>query len=142
MTANPPPGPEDYHGIRIAAGENLAERFPQAAVRARLYRLEDDGAADLAHRKRDTKDRIATRRMLITKIEERQAGESRFPPLPQEDADRFIAVHREAISRLEVQKADVGPAVNIVAPMTRRVAREDRRRGRKTQTTPAERHDP
>lgn len=134
MTVNPPPGPEDYFGIRIAAGERLAERFPQAAVRARLYRLEDDGAADLAHRKRATKDRIATRRMLIEKIEQRQAGESRFPPLPQEDADRFIAAHREAIRRLEEQKADVGPAVNIIAPMTRRVAREDRRRA-KTKST-------
>jgi hypothetical protein len=135
MTVNPPPGPEDYFGIRIAPGEQLAERFPQAAVRARLYRLEDDGAADLAHRKRDTKDRIATRRMLIAKIEERQAGKSRFPPLPKEDADRFIAAHREVIRRLEEQKAEAGPAVNIIAPMTRRVAREDRRRTRKTKTT-------
>lgn len=135
MTVNPPPGPDDYYGIRIAAGENLAERFPQAAVRARLYRLEDDGAADLAHRKRDTKDRIATRRMLIEKIEQRQAGESRFPPLPQEDADRFIAAHREVIRKLEEQKAGVRPAVNIIAPMTRRVAREDRRRARKAETT-------
>jgi hypothetical protein len=135
MTVNPPPGPDDYYGIRIAAGENLAERFPQAAVRARLYRLEDGGAADLAHRKRDTKDRIATRRMLIEKIEQRQAGESRFPPLPQEDADRFIAAHREVIRKLEEQKAGVRPAVNIIAPMTRRVAREDRRRARKAETT-------
>jgi hypothetical protein len=135
VTVNPLPGPDDYYGIRIAAGENLAERFPQAAVRARLYRLEDDGAADLAHRKRDTKDRIATRRMLIEKIEQRQAGESRFPPLPQEDADRFIAAHREVIRKLEEQKAGVRPAVNIIAPMTRRVAREDRRRARKAGTT-------
>lgn len=135
MAVNPPSGPDDYFGIRIAAGENLAERFPQAAVRARLYRLEDDGAADLAHRKRDTKDRIATRRMLIEKIEQRQAGESRFPPLPQEDADRFIAAHLEVIRKLEEQKADVRPAVNIIAPMTRRVAREDRRRARKAETT-------
>jgi hypothetical protein len=132
MAVNPPSGSEDYFGIRIAPGEQLAERFPQAAVRARLYRLEDDGAADLAHRKRAIKDRIATRRMLIAKIEERQAGQSRFPPLPQEDAERFIAAHRDAIRRLEEQKADLGPASPVIAPMTRRVAREDRRRARKT----------
>lgn len=132
MAAEPRPGSEDYFGIRIEPGEQLAERFPQAAVRARLYRLEDDGASDLARRKRSVKDSIASRKDAIARIEARQAGETNLPPRPQEEADRFIAGHQEAIRKLETKKPDVGPAVNIIAPMARRVAREDRRRARKS----------
>jgi hypothetical protein len=77
------------------------------------------------------KDSIASRKELIAQIEKRQAGETSLPPRPQEEADRFIAGHQEAIRKLEAKKPDVGPAVNIIAPMTRRVAREDRRRDRK-----------
>jgi small-conductance mechanosensitive channel len=132
MTASPSrDNNEDYFGIRISPGEQLAERYPQAAVRARLYRLEDDGASDLARRKRSIKESIATRRDTITRIEERQAGKTNLPPRPQEQADQFIAAHREAIRKLEERLADVAPAANIIAPMTRRVAREDRRRARK-----------
>ncbi|ACL42238.1 hypothetical protein Achl_4287 (plasmid) [Pseudarthrobacter chlorophenolicus A6] len=131
MTAKPRPGSEDYFGIRIAPGEQLAERFPQVAVRARLYRLEDDGASDLARRKRSVKDSIASRKDIIARIRKRQAGKTNLPPRPQEEADRTIAAHQEAIRRLEAKKPDVAPAVNIVAPVARRVAREDRRRAKK-----------
>lgn len=126
------PGPINHFGIHIDEDEPLAERFPQAAVRARLYRLEDDGAADLAHRKRAAKDSIATRRELIRRIQDRQAGLTGHEPMPREQADRFIAGHLEAIRKLEEAKPEIGPAVNIIAPMTRRVAREDRRRTRKS----------
>ncbi|WP_422759186.1 hypothetical protein [Paenarthrobacter sp. C1] len=124
--------PMNRFGIHIDEDEPLAERFPQAAVRARLYRLEDDGAADLAHRKRASKDSIATRRELIQRIQ--AAGLTKHEPMPQEQADRFIAGHLEAIKKLEEAKPEIGPGVNIIAPMTRRVAREDRRRTRKSKT--------
>lgn len=119
-----------YDGLR-ASGENLADRVKQASRRARLYGLEDDGASDLAQRKRSAKDSIANRRYLIQRIEERQAGLTSLPPRPQDEADRFIAAHLEAIKKLEDAKPEIGPAVNILAPMTRRVAREDRRRSRR-----------
>lgn len=135
MSTNPPPGPDDYYGIRIAAGENLAGRFPQAAVRARLYRLEDDGASDLAHRKRSLRESIASRKMVIFRIEQRQAGATDLLPRPQEEADRFIAGHREAIRELKEKLAALGTAAPVIAPMTRRVAREDRRRARKMKST-------
>ncbi|QOD06018.1 hypothetical protein [Pseudarthrobacter sp. BIM B-2242] len=120
-----------YDNLR-ASGENLADRVKQASRRARLYDLEDDGASDLAQRKRSAKDSIATRRYLIKRIEDRQAGRANLPPRPQEEADNFIAAHLEAIKRLEEAKPEIGPAVNVLAPMTRRVAREDRRRSRRT----------
>ncbi|MET4143884.1 hypothetical protein [Arthrobacter sp. UYCo732] len=130
MTENPS-GPDDYYGIRIAAGENLVDRFPQVAVRARLYRLEDDGASDLARRKRAAKDSAANSRMAIAAIEKRQAGNGKYPPMDQEKADRMIAGHRKRIAEHEQGLKPAGPDVNVVAPVARRVAREDRRRARK-----------
>ncbi|GAC1501502.1 MAG: hypothetical protein NVS2B15_23990 [Pseudarthrobacter sp.] len=96
-----------------------------------MHRLEDNGASDLAHRRRAAKDSIATHREMISRIEARQAGQSNLPPHPQELADRPITGHHDAIRKLEKTKAEIGPAVNILAPMTRRVAREDRRRDRR-----------
>jgi small-conductance mechanosensitive channel len=127
--------PTDYYGIRIAPGENLAARFPQAAVRARMYRLEDDGASDLARRKRSLRESIAARRAIILQIEQRQAGAGKLPPRPQGEAERFIAGHREGIRELKAKLAALAPATPVIAPMTRRVAREDRRRARKTKST-------
>lgn len=128
--------PTDYYGIRIAPGENLAERFPQVAVRARMYRLEDDGASDLARRKRHAKGRdvIAQHENAIAAIEKRQAGDTFLTPHPPEIAAKRIAAHRAAIRRQEAGLNDI-PAVNVVAPVARRVAREDRRRAKKTAST-------
>lgn len=123
-------GSSYYDSLR-ASGENLASREKQASRRARLYRLEDNGASDLAHRRRAAKDSIATHREMIARIEARQAGNSHLPPHPQDLADRLITGHRDAIRKLAKTRAEVGPAVNIIAPMTRRVAREDRRRDRR-----------
>lgn len=133
MTEPRTPGPEDYFGIRINPGENLADRFPQVAVRARLYRLEDDGASDLAQRKRARKDAgdvVARRKAAIEAIEKRQRGESRLQPLDPVIAAARIESHRRAIRRHEAGLDDL-PAVNVLAPVARRVAREDRRRERK-----------
>lgn len=126
----PPVEPEDYHGIRIVSGENLASRFPQAAVRARMYRLEDGGASDLAHRKRSLKESIASRKLSIAQIQNRQAGKTGLPPRPQGEADGLIARHRAAIRELKEKLTDIGTSTPVIAPMTRRVAREDRRRER------------
>ncbi|HEX9225175.1 MAG TPA: hypothetical protein VF885_00795, partial [Arthrobacter sp.] len=98
-----PPGPDDYFGIRVAPGENLADRFPQVAVRARMYRLEDDGASDLARRKRAVKDRgrniVERHEQAITAIEKRQRGESALDPVAPWLAERRIESHRKAIRR-------------------------------------------
>lgn len=126
---------KSYYQRLRESGENLAGRVKQASSRAYLYGLEDDGASGLARRKRAVKDAIATRKSIIVQIEKRQAGKTRLLPRPQDEADRVIAAHREAIRRLEEKNPDIGPSVNVIAPMARRVAREDRRRARKTKTT-------
>lgn len=123
----------DYFGIRIAPGENLADRFPQVAVRARIYKLEDDGASDLARRKRALRESIAHRKLMIADLQKRQAGESRLPPHDPEFAARVTAAHRNAIRELKEKLAAVGPDTNVLAPVARRVAREDRRRAKKNQ---------
>lgn len=123
--------PTSYFGIPIAPDENLADRFPQVAVRARMYLLEDDGASDLAHRKRAAKDRgrnvVERHEQAIAAIEKRQRGESALDPVAPELAERRLEYHRKAIRRHQAG-LDAVPTVNIVAPVARRVAREDRRR--------------
>jgi hypothetical protein len=133
MPKNPPPQPDDYYGIRIAPGENLAGRFPQVAVRARMYKLEDDGASALARRKRAAKDRgkdvVARHEAAITAIEKRQRGETALDPVSPMIAEFRIESHRQAIRRHKAGLDD-NPTVNMVAPVARRVAREDRRRAK------------
>lgn len=107
---------------------NLADTVKQASRRARIYGLEDDGASDLARRKRSLKESIASRKMIIFRIEQRQAGATGLPPRPRDEAERFITAHRDAIRDLKEKLAATGPAIAILTPMTRRVAREDRRR--------------
>lgn len=123
--------PTSYFGIPIAPDENLADRFPQVAVRARMYLLEDDGASDLAHRKRAAKDRgrnvVEHHEQAIAAIEKRQRGESALDPVAPGLAEHRIESHRKAIRRHQTG-LDAVPTVNIVAPVARRVAREDRRR--------------
>lgn len=133
MTGSQQPGPDYHYGVRIAPGENLSTRFPQVAVRARMYKLEDDGASDLARRKRAAKDRgpnvVERREQAIAAIEKRQRGESALDPVASELAARRIEAHRKAIRRHQAG-LDAVPTVNVVAPVARRVAREDRRRER------------
>lgn len=109
--------------------EDLASRVPQVSTRARVYKLEDNGASDLSRRKRDVRDAVASRRRIIEAIEKRQAGEGRLPPLEQAEADALLAKHRQAIRDLH-EHSSLGPAVNVIAPVGRRVKREDRRRNR------------
>lgn len=134
VNSNQTPGPEDYFGIRIGPCERLADRFPQVAVRARLYKLEDDGASDLPRRKRAAKDRgrnvVERHEKAIAAIEKRQRGESGLDPVSPEIAEIRIEAHRKAIRRHKAGPNEA-PTVNIVAPVARRVAREDRKRERK-----------
>lgn len=125
--------PKSYMERMREVRGSLAARVPQAAHRARIYQLEDDGAADLAHRKRSLRESIAARKAMIVRLEQRQAGATDLPPRPRDEAERFIAGHRAAIRELREKLAAIGPASPVIAPMTRRVAREDRRRARKTQ---------
>ncbi|MBG0738777.1 hypothetical protein IV500_05005 [Paeniglutamicibacter antarcticus] len=130
----PSPGTDAYHSAPIEPDENLADWFPQVAVRARMYRLEDDGASDLARRKRAAKDRgpgvIERHEQAIAAIGKRQRGESALDPVAADIARGRIDAHRKAIRRHEAGLDEV-PTVNLIAPVARRVAREDRRRSRK-----------
>lgn len=67
----------------------------------------------------------------IAALEKRQAGDSVLSPLQPAVAAKLIVSHRRAIRRHESGLDAVAPAVNIVAPVARRVAREDRRRANK-----------
>lgn len=125
------------------ADGNLADRIKQVSRRARAYKLEDDGASDLARRKRALRESIAHRKLMIADIEKRQAGGSRLPPHDPAFAERVTAAHREAIRDLKEKLAAVGPAGPVIAPVARRVAREDRRRAKKAQNQPTtERQQP
>lgn len=117
--------------------ENLAARIPQVARRARVYRLEDNGASKLAQRKRDAKssiyrtDPVARHERAIAAIEARQAGLTQAQPLNRSVAEHWIRGHRRAI-RAHLSGLDaIAPTVKVIAPITRRVAREDRRRKRR-----------
>ena len=127
--------PKSYMERMREISGSLAAVVPQAAHRARIYALEDNGAADLAHRKRALRESIANSRTMIFHIEQRQAGADKRPPLPPELAERLLAGHRKAIAERKEKLATIAPAASLIAPMTRRVAREDRRRARKNRTS-------
>ncbi|WP_235778880.1 hypothetical protein [Sinomonas notoginsengisoli] len=110
--------------------ESLAERIPGVARRARVYGLEDDGASDLARRRRWARDRVAFLRRSIAELEA-QPREGVFAKLTDEKAERLLAAYRAKLPEAEEAKDAIGPAVNVVAPVVRRVQREDRRRTRR-----------
>lgn len=116
---------------RPEAEDNLAATIKQASRRARAYRLADDGASDLARRKRALRESVANRKLAIKDLQGRQAGEEGMSPLDPDMADRILTAHQEAIVELKLRLQDAAPTAGIIAPMTRRVAREDRRRARK-----------
>ena len=120
-------------GPSSTAQGSLADRIKQVSRRARVYELEDDGASDLARRKRALRESIAHRKLMIAGIEKRQAGESRLPPYEASFAERAKAAHRNAVRDLREKLAVLSPAKPGIAPVARRVAREDRRRARRAQ---------
>lgn len=111
---------------------NLVAEIPQVSRRARAYKLTDDGASDRARRRRlakAVKDSPERRRAAIESIRKRQAGGSDLRPLPSERAAHLISWHEKAIRQME-SGLDAIPAP-VIAPVARRVAREDRRRTKK-----------
>lgn len=106
---------------------SLASQFAQVSTRARVYKLEDDGASELARRKRTIKNRRRHAREVLAALAERQEGRSRFPPLDDERA-AVLRQRWEAVIEEVPETVDGG---SLIAPVRRRVAREDRRRRRR-----------
>lgn len=110
--------------------DDLSASMPQVSHRARAYKLEDNGASDAAHLRRQHKEGIGTARNMIREINKRQAGQSGRPPLDPDDAEEALRRWQERIDMLKQKLQDERPAARIIAPVARRVAREDRRRRR------------
>lgn len=117
---------------------NLARTMPQAAHRARAYNLEDNGASDLAHKRRNFKNRssksvqeqIEAERSLIERYKKRLSNPNDV--CPSATIERWIAASEKRIRSLESGREELRPDATLIAPMTRRVAREDRKRAKKT----------
>lgn len=109
---------------------DLSVRIPQVAHRARAYKLEDNGASDQAQRKRWAKGSIRTSKYFVSQIRLRQEGRSSNPPYPPEVAERLIQGHLDHIEEVRQKIRDSRPTAPLIAPVSRRVAREDRRRRR------------
>ncbi|MCU6481932.1 hypothetical protein [Arthrobacter sp. A2-55] len=111
----------------VARGQSLVNRVKRADQRAHLYDLEDDGASALAQTKRRLKGAIATRRAIIAELRTGKAAAARgLVRDPMLVADQIMK-HEARIIELRAA-LDSLPAPGVLAPMTRRVAREDRRR--------------
>lgn len=119
-----------YKRLGLKPGSDLSKEIPQVANRARAYELEDDGASDLSRRKRCARRSITGYQHGIARIRDRQNGLSVLPPMDAKDAGRLIDNYTARIAELREQIAETGPATPLVAPVARRVAREDRRRRR------------
>lgn len=111
-------------------GPDLSVSIPRADRRARAYKLEDNGASDIALRKRNARDAIASAQRSIQRIRDRQNRIHPLPPMDQSDAGPLISRYNDIIrtNREVLEEAEASSA--LIAPMTRRVAREDRRRRR------------
>lgn len=110
--------------------DDLSRSMPQVSHRARAYKLEDNGASDAAHLRRRHKEGIGAARTMIRDLNRRQAGQSGWPPLDPDDAEEALRRWQERIDMLKQKLQDERPSVRIIAPVARRVAREDRRRRR------------
>lgn len=116
---------------------NLAAEVPQVSRRARAYKLSDDGASEQALLRRYAKNSKANRagasvlehhRAAIERITARQAGPN---PVPEQTAAHWIRNHEKAIRDHLAGRDAPKPAVRVVAPIVRRVQREDRKRTRR-----------
>lgn len=110
--------------------DDLSRSMPQVSRRARAYKLEDNGASDAAHQRRRHKEGIAAARNMIRDINKRQSGQSGRPPLDPDVADKALRRWQERIDMLKQKLQDERPSARLIAPVARRVAREDRRRRR------------
>ncbi len=119
---------------RVDRGPNLAKEVSQAHTRAILYKLKDDGGIKWSRDKRSRKDRRRSLKLEIAEMEKRLNG-------PEERVlfgrtIRYDKVQiQQRIERLRTQLQELNEtsdqgAPRVIAPMPRRVAREDRRRSR------------
>lgn len=120
---------------------NLVKEIKRIDFRARAYKLSDDGASDQARKRRFAKDAKSNGQdpssvgyhnsaiEAIRRIQSKPQTSERF----REVSEVWIARHEQAIRQLESldnPELIVKPTVRVVAPVARRVRREDRRRTR------------
>ncbi|MCC3299380.1 hypothetical protein [Arthrobacter caoxuetaonis] len=117
-------------GRKRIDGPDLSRNTPRADYRARRYGLEDDGASDLARRKRAARNAIVSAGRAIDRIRDRQNGLHYLPPLDQSHAGALIIHYNAVIKANRAVISEAEAASSLLAPMTRRVTREDRRRRR------------
>lgn len=114
---------------------NLAKEIPQAHRRAHAYGLKDDGGIKWSRDRRARKNRRRNLKLAIAEMERRLAG-----PEQKTIHGRTIVYDKDEIrARLErlhaalreLDETSGQGTPRVIAPMTRRVAREDRRRSKK-----------
>jgi hypothetical protein len=118
---------------------NLVKEIKRIDFRARAYKLSDDGASDQARKRRFAKDAKSNGRdpssieyhkkaiAALRKVQDKPETVERF----REVSEVWIARHEQEIRQLESLDSPeliVKPTVRVVAPIARRVRREDRRR--------------
>lgn len=113
---------------------DLSRSVPQVAHRARAYKLEDNGASDAARRRRQHKEGIATAKSMIRDIIKRQLGQTGLPPMDPDIAGRRLEGWLSRIEELKAKLQAEGASTRMIAPVARRVAREDRRRRKNAST--------
>lgn len=118
---------------------NLVKEIKRIDFRARAYKLSDDGASDQALKRRYAKEARAAGRDPSSVEYHKKAIESAQKVQSRPDtsdrlrelSETWIANHEKEIRRLEsldTPEVITKPAVRVVAPIARRVRREDRRR--------------
>lgn len=118
---------------------NLIKEIKRIDFRARAYKLSDGGASDQARKRRFAKEAKSSGRDpssveyhkkaidALRRVQDKPETVERF----REVSEVWIARHEQEIRRLESLDAPelvTKPAVRVVAPIARRVRREDRRR--------------
>lgn len=105
-----------------------SQRVPQVSSRARVYKLSDDGASDLALTKRYHRDNRANLKALAEHLEQQlESGKFSHRSTREQVQARLENVKR-SIERSKESPDSFGPTPTIVAPITRRVRREDKKR--------------
>lgn len=120
---------------------NLVKEIKRIDFRARAYKLSDDGASEQARKRRFAKEAKSSGRdpssveyhkkaiAALRRIQANPETVERF----REVSEGWIARHEQEIRQLEsvdTPELVVKPTVRVVAPIARRVRREDRRRTR------------
>lgn len=118
---------------------NLVKEIKRIDFRARAYKLSDDGASDQARKRRFAKEAKANGRdassveyhkKAIAAIRRAQENPNVSEAI-RKNYELWISRHEQEIRQLEsldTPELVTKPAVRVVAPIARRVRREDRRR--------------